>query len=184
MISVPWGKLDASETSSWQSKLVTTCNVVQLKPKCAVQWVICKSPSFHLSPDRMDGGRQTHRLEYDPCINVSPDGQVTHCIWAAITAKANWIHTRRYMKPISAEIEITPLSRTEIQTTCSFRLLQSDWFTGVSYMRAEREAKEVGEERRRDGEGTEVTFTCRWSCSGLVLMMSAPPAVSLQSQSM
>lgn len=51
-------------------------------------------------------------------------------------------------------------------------------------MRAEREAKEVGEERRRDGEGTEVTFTCRWSCSGLVLMMSVPPAVSLQSQSM
>lgn len=51
-------------------------------------------------------------------------------------------------------------------------------------MRAEKEAKEVGEGRRRDGEGTEVTFTCRWSRSGLVLMMSAPPAVSLQSQSM
>lgn len=41
-------------------------------------------------------------------------------------------------------------------------------------MRAERDSKEVAAERRGDVEEAEVTFTCWWSCSGLVPVMSAP----------
>lgn len=88
-------------------------------------------------------------------INMSSVGQATQRIWATITTTASWTHTRPHTRPISTETEITLLSRTKIQTPCSFRLLQSDWFTDVSYMRVEREAMEVGEEGRRDREGTE-----------------------------
>lgn len=169
----------ASESSSRESKAGNYVKWCFAEAKVCCWLSHLKEPQFPTLPWQGEWRQTDSRVGISTCPQSS-----TPCIWAAVTATASWTHTGPYTKPISSEIEITPLSRTKIQTPCSFRLLQSDWFTDVSYMRAEREAMEVGEERRRDREGTEVTFTCRWSYSSLVLMMSAPPAVCLQSQTM
>lgn len=142
------------------------CNFNHAKKQAAIAVYDLHDFSFPTIFSKMERAWQTHREEYDPCINIFPDKQVTHCRWATITATASWIHTGGNCW----NIDNTSLAlRRRCQFSCI--LLQSNWFREVTWGPKERTRRwKRNREERIDRGYVHLLVELLWS----VLMISAP----------